>query len=107
MKKQILIITVIGLLTLSFNSLMAQGRPGGGPPQAETLTTAQLETVNGILSNYDSNAVTVADAKAIMTALKDAKIPGGKGIETAINNAGFDFDEIKKLAPPPSRKPRE
>ncbi|MBT3422039.1 MAG: hypothetical protein HOB88_00990 [Bacteroidetes bacterium] len=105
MKKQILIMGMIGFLTLSFNPLMAQQRPERGPQQEQVdeLTDAQITTVNKILANYDSESLTADDAKAIMKAIRDAKVPGGKGVETAINDAGFDFEEIKKLAPPPAR----
>jgi hypothetical protein len=105
MKKQILIIVLIGIMSMTFNSLMAQERPERRPQQeqASTLTKAQIQSVNDILADYDSEAVTEANAKAIMKSLKEAKIPGGKGIEKAITDAGFDFKEIRKLAPPPSR----
>lgn len=106
MKKQILMIALISVFTVSVNSLKAQERPQGPPPQQEqvdVLTKAQTETVNKILSKYDSESVSETDAKAIMKAIRDAKIPGGKGVENAINAAGFSFEEIKKLAPPPAR----
>jgi hypothetical protein len=107
MKKQILIIALVGFLSLSFNTIMAQ-KPDRKPPQeqVETLTAKQIKTVNKILSEYDSKSLTKDDAKAIMEAIRDAKIHGGKGVEKAINNAGFDFEVIKKLAPPPSRPER-
>lgn len=106
MKKQILIIGLIGFLTLSFNSLMAQERPEKGPQQEQVdeLTDKQIKTVNKVLANYDSESLSANDAKAIMKALREAKIPGGKGVETAINDAGFDFEEIRKLAPPPAKR---
>jgi hypothetical protein len=108
MKKQILIIGLIGFLTLSFNSLMAQQRPGGGPQQEQVdeLTDAQITTVNKILANYDSESLSADDAKAIMESLRSAKIPPGKGVENAITDAGFDFEELKELAPPPSKPQR-
>ncbi len=105
MKKQILIITLVGLLTMSLNSLMAQERPDRKPPQeqVDTLTAKQIKTVNKILADYDSESLSAKDAKAIMEAIRDAKIPGGKGVEKAINDAGFSFEKIQKLAPPPAR----
>lgn len=105
MKKQVLIIALIGFIALNFNVLMAQGRPERGPKQEEvaTLTEAQITIVNDILADYDSKSLSEKDAKAIMTAIKEAKVPGGKGVEKAINDAGFDFEEIKKLAPSPAR----
>lgn len=108
MKKQIFIIVLIGMMSMTFNSLMAQERPERGPQkeQVNTLTKAQIQSVNDILAEYDSENVSEADAKAIMKALKEAKIPGGKGIEKAMTDAGFDFKEIRELAPPPSRPNR-
>jgi len=108
MKKQILIIVLIGLITINFNSLMAQERQERKPPQEQVdeLTKAQTKKVNKILANYDSESLSADDAKAIMEAIRDAKVPGGKGVEKAIDDAGFDFEKIKKLAPPPSRPKR-
>ena len=104
MKKQILIIVLVGFLTMSFNTLIAQ-EPGRKPPQEQSdiLTAKQIKEVNKILADYDSKSLTKDDAKAIMEAIREANIPGGKGVEKAINDAGFDFETIKKLAPPPSR----
>lgn len=109
MKKQILIIALVGFITLNSNALMAQEQPDRKPPQeqVETLTSKQIKTVNKILADYDSKSLTKKDAQAIMKAIKDAKIPGGKGVEKAINDAGFDFEEIRKLAPPPERPERQ
>lgn len=109
MKKHVLIIALIGFMTLSFNTLMAQERHENKPEResVDTLTTAQTQKVNDILENYDSDALTAEDAKAIMKKIRDAKIPGGKGVEKAINAAGFDFEEIRKLAPPPERPKRK
>lgn len=106
MKKQIFIVALIGFLSLSLNTLMAQPGGSGRRPQQEQvakLTDAQTITVNKILADYDSESLSADDAKAIMKAIREAKIPGGKGVETAINDAGFSFEEIKKLAPPPAR----
>jgi hypothetical protein len=105
MKKQILIMGMIGLLILSINPLMAQQRPEKGSKQEQVskLTDAQITTVNKILANYNSESLSADDAKAIMNAIRDAKVPGGKGVEKAINAAGFSFEEIRKLDPPPAR----
>jgi len=109
MKKKILIIALIGLITISFNSLMAQaqgGGRGGQQEQVDELTETQTKTVNNILSKYDSKSISESDAKAIMEAIRDAKVPGGKGVETAFKNAGFNFEEVRKLAPRPGRPNR-
>ncbi|MGQ1786026.1 hypothetical protein [Saccharicrinis sp. GN24d3] len=105
MKKQIIIIALIGFISMSFISLMAQEQPDKKPTQeqVDTLTVKQIKTVNKILSAYNSELLSADDAKAIMDAIRDAKIPGGKGVEDAITGAGFDYEKIKKLAPPPAR----
>lgn len=105
MKKKVLIIALIGFISMSFNSLMAQTQQDRKPPreQVDSLTAKQIETVNKVLAKYDSEKLSTDDAKAIMDAIRDAKIPGGKGVENAINAAGFSFEEIRKLAPPPAR----
>lgn len=107
-KMYILLCAVVGLLMLSSNTVMAQ-RPNGERPQkeqVETLTENQTKTVKKILANYKSESLTAEDAKAIMKKIREAKIPGGKGVEKVINEAGFDFEAIKKLAPPSSRPKR-
>lgn len=105
MKKQILIISLIGLMTLNISALIAQNQRGGGPQREEVavLTDAQTKTVNNILLKYDSESLSADDANAIMKAMREAKIPNGKGLEKAISNAGFSFEKIRKLAPPPPR----
>lgn len=109
MKKQILIIAMAVFMTIGFNAVMAQNRPDRRPPQeqADTLNVKQTQKINKILTDYDSESLTADDAKSIMKAIRDAKIPGGKGVEKAINAAGFDFEEIRKLAPPPERPKRK
>ncbi len=104
MKQKILIVVLVGFITMSFNSLMAQERPDRKPSQeqADTLAAKQTKTVNKILADYNSESLSADDAKAIMDAIRDAKIPGGKGVEKAINAAGFSFEQIRKLAPPPA-----
>lgn len=106
MNKKILIIALIGFITMSFNPLKAQEQPDKktAQEQVETLTAEQIKKVNKILVDYNSESLSADEAKAIMDAIRDAKVPGGKGVEKAINAAGFDFEKIKKLAPPPARR---
>ncbi len=105
MKKHVLVIVLIGLMTFSFNTLMAQNRPDRKPKMemVDTLTPSQILKVNGILEFYNSSEVSKEDAAAIMKSLKAEKIPPGKGVEKAFENQGFDFKEIQKLAPRPQR----
>ena len=112
MKKQILIYAIIGFLTINFIPLMAQEGPGRKPPreQAESLTDKQVKKVNKILADYKGKSLSAEDAKSIMAAFREAEIPGGKGLESAVSDAGFSLEEIRKLAPAPPRpegKPRK
>jgi len=106
--KKLLFIALVVFMSLNFSSLMAQERPDRKPrqEQVETLTTKQIKKVNKILADYDSESLTANDAKALMKELKEVKIPGGKGVEKAITDAGFDFEKIKELAPPPAKPNR-
>lgn len=106
--KKLLFIALVGFMTLNVSGLMAQQRPDRKPrqEQVETLTTKQIKKVNKILAKYDSESLTADDAKALMKEIKESKIPGGKGVEKAITDAGFDFEKIKELAPPPARAKR-
>ncbi len=56
-----------------------------------------------ILSNYDPANLTVADAKAINNAFREAGIRRGPGQKTAIESAGFDPQKISSLDPPPEK----
>jgi ribosomal protein L11 len=105
MKKHFFIIALVGFITLNFSALKAQEQPDRKPrqEQVETLTTKQIKTVNKILADYNSESLSANDAKALMKEIKEAKIPGGKGVEKAITDAGFDFEKIRELAPPPAR----
>lgn len=110
MKKKMYLVlcAVASFVMLSSMPVMAQGPRGDRPQQEEVdkLTVAQTTKVNQILEKYDSKSLSADDAKAIIKALREAKIPRGKGVEKAIDAAGFDFEEIRKLAPPPSRPER-
>ncbi|MRT92823.1 hypothetical protein [Ancylomarina sp. 16SWW S1-10-2] len=106
--KKFLFIALVGFMTLNVSGLMAQERPERKPrqEQVETLTTKQIKKVNKILANYDSESLTADDAKALMKEIREAKIPGGEGVEKAFDEAGFDFEKIKELAPPAERPNR-
>lgn len=97
---------IILATTFSFSEAIArdyQQQSKSKPARTDLLDKDQTAAVNEILAKYDSKDVSEKEAKAIMAALKDAKIPPGKGMADAVNNAGFDFDELIELAPAPSR----
>jgi hypothetical protein len=62
-----------------------------------TLSDDQKQTVQNILSNYDSSKITAADAKSIFKSFEEAGIKGA-GLREAITTAGFDADQVWSLA---------
>ncbi len=69
----------------------------------ESLSVNMKSTVLSILSNYDAENLTEADAKAINNAFREAGIRQGAGQQEAIESAGFSPRKISSLDPPPSR----
>lgn len=73
--------------------------------EPKTITDEQKEKIQEILSNYDADSITAEDAKEIFEAFKEAGITPCKGMKEAIEEAGFDADELRSLAgfdqPPP------
>ena len=83
------------------------------PPKSEqsSLTEEQESLLSETLSEFDVENLTEADAQAIVTALSEAGIEPGAGLETAMSDLGFDAKAIGDLAgvehkgpppPPPS-----
>jgi len=70
--------------------------------ETETLTTAQIAQVKKILSAYDANTLTAAQAKAIHESFRQAGMAGGPAMNSAVKAAGFNPDKLRDLAPPPS-----
>ena len=67
-----------------------------GMQQRQSLSSEQTETVNSILSNYDADNITEADAKEIFEQFKEAGI-NGPGLKEAIESAGFDAEQLREL----------
>ena len=68
-------------------------------PQISTsLSSEQSETVDSILSGFDSTSLTEADAQSIIEQLKEAGIQPGKGLADAFAELGFDAKEVGDLA---------
>jgi hypothetical protein len=66
-------------------------------PKPQPLTDDQKEQVQSILSDYDSENLTADDAKAIFKKLREAGIQG-PGVREAIEDAGFDAEQVRSLA---------
>lgn len=78
-------------------------RPGGAPRDTEPLTDAQKAQVKAILAKYDAKAITADTAKAIHEAFRQAGLRGGPAMADTIKAAGFNPDQLRDLAPPPSQ----
>jgi hypothetical protein len=72
-------------------------------PQA--LTDDEKSKIKSILSNYDPDNVTAEDAKSIFDAFREAGIRPGPGMKEAIDDAGFDAEELRSLARPDDAPP--
>jgi hypothetical protein len=70
----------------------------------QVLTDELKAKVAAILSNYDVDTLTVADAKEINSAFREAGIRRGSAQQEAIKAAGFDPKKISCLDPPPDQK---
>lgn len=75
----------------------------------------QLDTISSILSNYDPNNLSAADATEIATAFKENDIQPSQELADTLQTFGFDAQEVGSLAgvtaprpntpppPPPSK----
>ena len=79
--------------------------------QFRELTSAQKSTVQDILSNYDPENITEEDAQEIFAAFEEAGISPMKGMKEAVEEAGFDAEDLRTKAgiegppPPPAGPP--
>jgi hypothetical protein len=85
---------------------------GGMMPQKiQGLTDDQKSTISSILANYDAENVTTENATAIFQAFKDAGITPTRGMKEAIEEAGFDAENLRSkglsdqgMPPPPPQQ---
>ncbi len=82
-----------------------QGAGGTQPPppppqQSQELTDEQKSTIEEILSEYDPDNITEDDAKEIFQKFSDAGIQPAAGMKEAIEEAGFDAEQIREWAMP-------
>lgn len=84
-----------------------------GHPGATALTPDQLSGLAKGLDNYDPNNLSPSDAKEIVSHIKDLGIAPGRGLASAMADAGFNAREvgqkagIGKAGPPPPPPPGE
>jgi len=75
--------------------------------EPRALTDEQKSKIADILSEYDPENITEEDAKEIFSKFKEAGIEPARGMKEAIEEAGFDAEELRTLgmgeegAPPP------
>lgn len=65
----------------------------------EPLTPEQEAIVQEILSQYNPSALTAEDAQAIHEAFRQAGLRGGPAMRKIVEQSGFDFDQLRELAP--------
>ncbi|UTJ05477.1 hypothetical protein [Arcobacter roscoffensis] len=63
-----------------------------------SLSLDQQETIQDVLSNYDSNNLSSSDALEIVSAFQNANIEPSRSFENALSSLGFDAKEIGDLA---------
>ena len=78
--------------------------------QNRELSSAQKSTVQDILSDYDPENISEEDAQEIFAAFEEAGISPMKGLKEAIEEAGFDAEDLRTKAgmegpPPPPQGP--
>lgn len=70
--------------------------------QLQGTTPDQTLLIKKILSGYNAAKLKAADAKAIHEKFREAGIDAGPENDAAIKAAGFDPDQLKRLAPLPN-----
>ena len=64
----------------------------------ESLSSSQDELISSVLENYDASNLSESDAKAIVAAFQDAGIEPSEELASAMEEAGFDAQEVGTLA---------
>jgi hypothetical protein len=73
--------------------------------KSEPLTADQKSQIKSILSQYDPDKVTKEDAKSIFQAFKEAGIKPSPGMTEAIEEAGFDAEDLRAKGKPEGAPP--
>lgn len=102
-----LLMILIIVFSLPYIAFTQQENNEDKPPRGrddnkenQTLTSEQRATVKSILSQYNAASLTADDAKAIHRALREAGLRGGRALNDAITEAGFDPQDLRRLDPP-------
>ena len=84
--------------------------PQRPPPPSTDLTDQQRAKLSEVLSGYDAKALTDDHTAAIAAQIKDLGIAPGRGLTTALTDAGFDARTLTAALPkdgPPPAKPED
>jgi len=68
------------------------------PSESQSISASQEDTISSILSEYDADNLTQSDAEAIVAAFQDAGIEASEELASAMEEAGFDAQEVGTLA---------
>jgi hypothetical protein len=73
--------------------------------KTEALTADQKSQIKSILSQYDPDKITKEDAKSIFKAFRDAGIKPSPGMKEAIEEVGFDAEDLRAKGKPEGPPP--
>ena len=68
------------------------------PSGSQSISSSQEETISSVLAEYDADNLTQSDAQAIVAAFQDAGIEASNELASAMEEAGFDAQEVGTLA---------
>ena len=80
----------------SSSMVMPQASQSSG--SSSSLTSSQLETISSVLAEYDTDNLSESDAQSIVAAFKEAGIEPSSELMSAMEEAGFDAQEVGTLA---------
>lgn len=70
----------------------------GMSSKAQSLTDAQKQGLDDVLSNYDAENLSDSDAKEIVSQIEELGITKGQGLASALDDVGIDARELAELA---------
>ena len=79
-------------------SMMPPPPPQSSSGSQSSLSDEQLLTIEEVLAEYDVDNLTSEDALSIVETFKEAGVAPGQALEEAMSSAGFDAQEVGKLA---------
>jgi len=109
---------MIDSISSSISSYSSSTSSSSNRSNSNVLSFDQQQTLQDVLSNYDSDNLTTSDAQEIVSAFQDAGITPSKSLADAMESLGFDAHEVGTLAgvvgpqgaggmPPPPPPPKE